>query len=109
MVDHSNLPIGKWVRFSYTIVGKFPARDAEKVTELDVNGYVYRVTEDIALGITNKKPDGSACKGWPMTVLPEGLYWKNFQTKKDAEAWAIKEKDNIIQYIGEARRVLHEK
>lgn len=106
MVDYSNLPIGKWVKSKYTIVGKFPARDAEKISELDIDGYVYRITEDLALGICNKKPDGSTCKGWPMSVLPEGLYWKNFRIRKDAEAFAIAEKEHIIEYIGKAREAM---
>ena len=77
----------------YQIRGKW----GEVTTKL-VKGYTYHLGE-LQIGITNKTPDGKNMKAWAATILPEGLLWRSFRTRKDFEDFLAKDAENLIRMV----------
>lgn len=77
-------------------------KTGEEITRKSISGYVYDLGE-IQLGITNRMPDGKPVKAWLVTVLPEGLYWRSFQTKKTFEDWLIRDAETITKIVKKVR------
>lgn len=75
---------------------------------IKASGYTCELTEGLTVGITNKllirvdkwKP----VNFWTMTILPEGLAFKTFKTKKDAQEFIEKEAENLRNYVADYRR-----
>lgn len=98
----------EWRKSDYEICG------AGAVANLPViaSGYVCELTEWLKVGITNKllvlqkdatvkwRPAGF----WTMTILPEGLAFKTFKTKKDAQEFIEQEAENLKKYVADYRR-----
>ena len=94
----------EWRKSEYMIKGKFGGRhEFVKAT-----GYTCELCEGLTVGITNKmlirfdiwKP----VKFWTMTILPEGLAFKTFKTKKAAQKFIEKDAENLKKYIADCRR-----
>lgn len=72
------------------------------------SGYTCELVEGLTVGITNKlldtcftwRPAGF----WTMSILPEGLIFKTFKTKRDAQAFIEKEAENLKNYVADYRR-----
>ena len=73
-----------------------------EVTAKLVKGYTYDLGE-LKVGITNKTPDGKNMKAWAVTILPEGLLWRSFRTRKDFEDFLQKDAENLIRMVTQVR------
>ena len=88
---------------SYEIAGKWKDhKTGEEINRKSISGYIYDLGE-LQLGITNRMPDGKPVKAWLVTVLPEGLYWRSFRTRKDFEDWLIKDAETITKIVLKVR------
>ena len=76
---------------TYEIRGKWG-----EVTRKTVKGYVYDLGE-LQIGITNKTPDGKNMKAWAATILPEGLLWRSFRTRKQFEEFLERDAETLIR------------
>ena len=74
-----------------------------------VVGYIYKLTDDISLGVTNKAPDGTGLGGWGVTLLPEGVYFAGFNTKAGVDAWVSGAKKEIIEMVTKAREKMQQR
>lgn len=74
-----------------------------EVTVKRVKGYTYDLGE-LRIGITNKTPDGKNMKAWAATILPEGLLWRSFRTRKDFEDFLQKDAENLIRMVQSVRK-----
>lgn len=98
----------KWKKSEYKISGLWGAINLAAIA----SGYVCEITEGLAVGITNKLPapqkDGSfkwrPAGFWTMSILPEGLAFKTFKTKKAAQEFIEKDAENLKKYIADCRR-----
>jgi len=89
---------------TYGILGKWkdPKNGAE-ITRKEISGYIYDLGE-LQLGITNRLPDGKPMKAWAVTVLPEGLLWRSFRTRKDFEDFLAKDAETLIRMVTRVRK-----
>lgn len=88
---------------AYEIRGKWKdPKTGEETTRKSITGYIYDLGE-LQLGITNRMPDGKPVKAWLVTVLPEGLYWRSFRTKKTFEDWLIRDAETVIRIVMKVR------
>lgn len=83
---------------AYEIRGKWG-----EVTRKTVKGYVYDLG-DLQIGITSKTPDGKNMKAWAATILPEGLLWRSFRTRKDFEDFLAKDAEPLIRMVLQVRK-----
>lgn len=89
---------------TYEIVGKWKdPKTGEETTRKSISGYIYDLGE-LQLGITNRMPDGKPLKAWAATILPEGLYWRSFRTRKAFEEWIVKDAETIVRVVTRVRR-----
>lgn len=87
----------------YEIAGKWKdPKTGKEITRKSISGYIYDLGE-LQLGITNKLPDGKPMKAWAVTVIPEGLLWRSFRTKKDFEDWLTNDAETIIRIVKKVR------
>lgn len=94
----------EWRKGDYMIQGTWDgAVKCAKAT-----GYTYELCEGLMIGITNKMPvDGVKWQPagfWTMSILPEGLAFKTFKTKKTAQAFIELEAENLKTYVADYRR-----
>lgn len=88
---------------TYEIAGKWKdPKTGKEITRRSITGYIYDLCE-LQLGITNRLPDGKPMKAWAVTVLPEGLLWRSFRTRKDFEDWINKDAETIIRIVLKVR------
>ena len=75
---------------------------------MKATGYTCELTEGLTVGITNKMPvDGVKWRPagfWTMTILPEGMAFKTFKTKKTAQEFIELEVENLKKYVADCRR-----
>ena len=89
---------------SYEIRGKWKdLKTGAEITRKVISGYIYDLGE-LKVGITNKTPDGKCMKAWAATILPEGLLWRSFRTRKDFEDFLAKDAENLIRMVKDVRR-----
>lgn len=89
---------------TYEIAGKWKdPKTGEEITRRSISGYIYDLGE-LQLGITNRLPDGKPMKAWVVTVLPEGLLWRSFRTKKDFENWIAKDAETLVRMVLRVRK-----
>ncbi len=95
----------EWRKSEYMIQGTWDGT----VKCAKATGYTYELCEGLMVGITNKQPvDGVKWRPagfWTMSILPEGLAFKTFKTKKAAQEFIEKSGEYLKVYIGECRRV----
>ncbi len=72
-------------------------------------GYVYKLTDDISLGVTNKDLGGTVLGGWGVTLLPEGVFFKGFNTKAGVDAWVSGATKEIIEFVHGARAKMRQR
>lgn len=88
---------------TYEIRGKWKdPKTGEEITRRSITGYIYDLGE-LQLGITNRMPDGKSMKAWAATILPEGLLWRSFRTRKHFEEWIVKDAETIVRIVKKAR------
>lgn len=89
---------------TYEIRGKWKdPKTGEEITRKSITGYIYDLGE-LQLGITNRMPDGKPVKAWLVTVLPLGLYWRSFRTRKDFEDFLAKDAETLIRIAKQVRK-----
>lgn len=94
----------EWKKSEYMIQGKWEGM----VRYAKATGYTCDLCEGLTVGITNKmlirfdiwKP----VKFWTMSILPEGLAFKTFKTKKAAQEFIEQEAENLKKYVADYRR-----
>ena len=95
----------EWRKSEYMIQGTWDGT----VKCAKATGYTYELCEGLMVGITNKQPvDGVKWRPagfWTMSILPEGLAFKTFKTKKAAQEFIEKSGEYLKVYIGVCRRV----
>ena len=88
----------------YEIVGKWKdTKTGKEITRKVISGYIYDLGE-MKVGITNKTPDGKCMKAWAATILPEGLLWRSFRTRKDFEDFLAKDAEPLIRMVLQVRK-----
>lgn len=94
----------EWRKGDYMIQGTWDGT----VKCAKATGYIYELCEGLMIGITNKMPvDGVKWRPagfWTMSILPEGLAFKTFKTKKAAGEYIEKHETNLAMYIADCRR-----
>lgn len=89
---------------TYEIRGKWKdPKTGEEITRKSISGYIYDLGE-LQLGITNRMPDGKPVKAWLVTVLPLGLYWRSFRTRKDFEDFLAKDAETLVRMVSQVMR-----
>lgn len=95
----------EWRKSEYMIKGQWDG----VVRYSKATGYTCELSDCLTVGITNKVPiDGIKWKPagfWTMSILPEGLVFKTFKTKKAADDYIEKHQTNLVMYIADCRRV----
>ena len=88
----------------YEIAGKWKdPKTGKEITRKVISGYIYNLGE-LQLGITNRMPDGKPVKAWLVTVLPLGLYWRSFRTKKQFEDFITKDGETLVRMAQQIRK-----
>lgn len=94
----------EWRKSEYMIRGLWDGM----VRFAKATGYTCELCEGLTVAITNKRPiDGVKWRPagfWTMTILPEGLAFKTFKTKKAAQEFIDKEAENLKNYVADYRR-----
>ncbi len=89
---------------TYEIAGKWEdPKTGEEITRRSISGYIYDLGE-LQLGITNRLPDGKPMKAWAVTVLPEGLLWRSFRTRKDFDDFLAKDAAALVRMVLKVRK-----
>lgn len=89
---------------TYEISGKWKdPKTGKEITRRSISGYIYDLGE-LQLGITNRLPDGKPLKAWAVTIIPEGLLWRSFRTRKDFEDFLQKDAENLIRMVTQVRK-----
>lgn len=94
----------EWRKSEYMIRGTWDG----VVRYAKATGYSCELCEGLTVAITNKIPvDGVKWKPagfWTMSILPEGLAFKTFKTKKAAQEFIEKHETTMAMYIADCRR-----
>lgn len=68
----------------------------------EISGYTCQISDDLMVGITNRfiyRSDGKfktrPAGEWYMSILPEGVLFKRFKTRKGAEEFIQAEVENM--------------
>ena len=89
---------------TYEIVGKWKdLKTGQEIYRRSMSGYIYDLGE-LQLGITNRLPDGKPLKAWAATILPEGLHWRSFRTRKDFEDFILKDAESLVRMVLQVRK-----
>lgn len=89
---------------TYEIVGKWKdPKTGKEITRKSINGYIYDLGE-LQLGITNRLPDGRFLRAWAVTILPVGLLWRSFRTRKQFEEFLERDAETLIRIMRGSRK-----
>lgn len=89
---------------TYEIAGLWKdPKTGKEITRKSISGYIYDLGE-LRLGVTNRLSNGKPAKVWMVTILPEGLLWRSFRTRKDFEDFLAKDAENIIRMVTQVRK-----
>lgn len=98
----------EWKKSEYNIKVNYPDSAIEYTK---AKGYTTELMDGLSVGITNKIPlfVGDSVRWrpagfWVMSILPEGLIFKTFKTKKAANEFIEKEAENLKNYVADYRR-----
>lgn len=88
----------------YEIAGKWKdPKTGKEIYRRSISGYRYDLGE-LQIGITNRMPDGKPMKAWAATILPEGLLWRSFRTRKDFEDFLLKDAEPLVRMVLQVRK-----